>query len=446
MSEERLRAALREIVNAAPVRPDPAAAMTSARRVTGPRQGWLIPTLAATAVILTILALATVYRADTRFPVVGTDSGPSLPDRFPAFSFVQGTTDGRFGRAIALYINGSGHEDFIFAQLILASADDDRYRRLPVPDRGNNYVPRALLSPDGTKVAIGGDGSITVLDLHTGTSTQYPADAAADLTLHAFSADGRRLAYTTPPEHGAGGSLFILDLSNGISARISQRPVKIAAFSPDGGYVAFQEEDIHAYDSLHAEIEICRFDGTSIRSITVPPRTQLAGAQAWSPDGTLLVAVATGPDRQDGPISYTGDRSYVFFDVTGTAQTPAPIPANDLTPRAFGDPVLGWRTPTSMLVSSGDVDGTTSNLIIEVDITNGSHHILSRFSVGARDDLAVGDVQFATALIPEATIRHSTNPNRGSWPTWAIVTAIACLAPAVFGIVLWWTRRIKRRG
>ena len=155
------------------------------------------PSLAAVAVLVTILAVVMV-RVPTGVEQPGASNGPTLPDRFPAFSFVQGETDGRFGRAIALYVNGSGHEDFTFSQLIIAGADSDTYRELEVPEypNGGGEV-RARLSPDGTKVAIGGDG-ITMLDLTTGNRKHHSVTTAPTSRCHSRSRQTAGMSPTSP--------------------------------------------------------------------------------------------------------------------------------------------------------------------------------------------------------------------------------------------------------
>jgi hypothetical protein len=168
----------------------------------------------------------------------------------------------------------------------------------------------------------------------------------------------------------------------------------------------------------------------------LPDSTELAGPQAWTPDGRFLVTVHTGP----------GESSYVFQPVDASeTSVPQPIPAGNLLPRAWGDAVLGWRTPTKMLVSAGDVNGTTSNLIVEVDIAGGAQRVLSRFRVGANDDLAVGDVQLASALLPEMGKRSGDSPNRGPMPTWMMVTLVLSFVPATLTVLLGRWRRSRRR-
>ncbi len=98
-----------------------------------------------------------------------------------------------------------------------------------------------------------------------------------------------------------------------------------------------------------------------------------------------------------------------------------------------------------MLLSTGDVDGTTSNLIVELNLTDRTHRTVSRFDVASRDDLAVGDVQLAAALLASATVRPDSPADRGMWPKWAIITTIACLTPLALAVTYLTLRRRHRR-
>ncbi len=433
MSEQRIRDALREIAGSVPVRPDPSAAMVT--NSPGTRKSWLVPVMAAAAVVL-ILAVGLVsWPGGGQQPAAGGE--PTLPDRFPAFSFVQGETGGKFGRAIAAYFNGSGHEDFTFGQLILASAEGDRYREIEVPEVDSGLVDTRL-SASGTKLVIGGT-SMALVDLLTGARREYPGAAGRYVKPLAISPDERLVAYTVAESRGSQGILALLDLSTGQRTQVGTKDVSVAAFSPDGTEIAFDE----GYPDRD-ELLIARLDGTIARRIVTPPRSSLAGANSWSPDGKWLVVISREPDRYEGQSIWAGDPSYVFLDAAGKAgQGPAPVPAKGIVPGAWGDAVLGWRSPTSMLVSGGDVDGTTSNLIVEVNVLTGSRAIVSRFAVGQRDDLAVGDVQLAAGLLDGMSIRHSTSPDRGIWPAWAIVSTLVCLAPFVVAVILWWRKRSR---
>ncbi|MGY0237059.1 TolB family protein [Longispora urticae] len=436
MSESRITAALREFAETAPAHPDVTAVMTRPAR-----RSWLVPTLAAAAVVLVLALVVLVPVRGGQRPAAG--EGPSLPARFPAYSFLQGAMTGPFGRAIAVYSNGTGHEDFTYAQQIVAGADRDVYRELDVPTGPTDGGVHLRLFPDGRRIVFasaGPSGELILLDLTTGKSTEIPARAGAYVRPLAVSPDGRHVAYCVDGQYrGAPGPLYLLDLATGISTALSSTDVETAAFSPDGTRLAIQDTAGYAVPP----VRIIRLDSRLERTVEPPPDarwSRLAGPEAWSPDGRFLV----------NQTMMTGDvLTYQFTDATGTgAAVPTAIRAEDLFPRASGDAVLGWRSPTRMLVSGGDVDGTTSNLISEVDVTTGGHHVVSRFEVGARDDLAVLDVQLATGLLADVTVRPGGDPDRGPWPTWAVVTSLLCASPFVVAGVLWWwlrTRRARRR-
>jgi len=425
MVEDRIRAALREIVTASPV---PFEERKPARR-------WPVVALAgiAVAAIVAVVALLPVWTGGGSRPVAAGGQ-PTLPEHFPAYAFGQGVLDGPFGRAIAMYHNGTGHEDWSFSQVIVAGADQNKYRRVPVPPVQRNGGIYARLTPDGTKVVVGAArGMITVIDLMTGGRKDYPTTTALFTAPRAVSADGRQVAFVAYPEYPEEGALYVLDLKSGQVSQPVGSDVRQVAFSP-GGMLAYQ---------IGQTVRVVESPGTVKYEFAVEGETVLAGPRSWTPDGRFLVTVHTGPDRIEGDIIHQGEQSYVFHPLdASTTPVPQPIPADDLRPRSWGDYVLGWRTPTVMLVSGGDVNGTTSNLIQEVDITSGSHRIISRFRVGPNDDLAVGDIQLATGLLAEMDMRSGGNPDRGPWPTWLIVTILLSFLPVTLTILV---TRLRRR-
>src|SRR5688500_468056 len=111
MVEDRIRAALREIVTSGQTWERPA-----------PRR-WPTAAMAglAVAAIVAVVALLPAWSGGTPRSVAAGGQ-PTLPEIFPAYSFSQGVMAGPFGRAIAMYHNGTGHEDFSFSQVIVAGA------------------------------------------------------------------------------------------------------------------------------------------------------------------------------------------------------------------------------------------------------------------------------------------------------------------------------------
>lgn len=417
MTEQRIRAALAEIVEADRV---PVEASK--------RKKWPSAVLAAAAVvaILAVVALTPLWPGRDRSPVTGADGRPSLPEHFPSYSWVQGRLDGPFGRAVALYRNGTGHEDWGFWQLIVVGADRNALRRIDVPTDGNGMQSPALLSPDGTKVVIGDPRTmIRVIDLMTGNVRHYPIPQRGMATGPlAISPDGRRVVFIAYPFMNGEGSVHLIDLDTGeVSVEIGRDVIR-AAFSPDGARLALQSI---------GKVRLLRSDTTVQREISVAEETLLAGAQAWSPDGRHLLT-----------IHY--HRGYEAIAVDGGADVRFEIPLDRL-PGCWGDAVLGWRSNTAVLLSDGDNRGTTSNLISEVDLaTGGEPRVLSRFDVASRDDLAVCDVRLAAALVPELVTRSGSHPDRGMWPWWAIITSgVLIIMPVLISLAVWSFRRRRPR-
>ncbi|HEX6686734.1 MAG TPA: hypothetical protein VF062_28475 [Candidatus Limnocylindrales bacterium] len=417
-TEQRIRAALAEIVEADWV---PVEAIN-------PRK-WPSAVLAAAAVaaIVAVIALTPLWPGKDGTPVAGADGRPSLPERLPSYSWVQGSLDGPFGRAIALYNNGTGHEDWGFWQVIVAGADRDSVRRIDAAMlEGYPSDLARRLSPDGTKVAIGGeDDRIRILDLITGATRAFPVPHGMTTAPLAISPDGRRLAFASFPEIASEGTLYLLDLDSGVVSSPLGPVSGAAAFSPDGTRLA-----VHTWTVRGYTISVIGLDGELRWRQPVEESTQLS-ANSWSPDGKFLVTM-----------HYS--RGYRVLDAENGWEARIAIPA-DVLPGCGGEAVLGWRSPTVVLLSDGDVSGTSSNLITEVDLANEQTRVLSRFDVGKLDDLAVCGVQLATALVPEMVTRPGSDPDRGTWPLWAVITAGVASVLVLLPAALWMFRRRRTR-
>jgi WD40 repeat protein len=154
------------------------------------------------------------------------------------------------------------------------------------------FLEDALLSPDGTQLAISGAEDVLVLDLSTGGWRTYPVLPDGDVSTLAWSADGRQLACAVD------GELAIVELPDG---RV--RPVDLegeeagaAAFSPDATRLAVDLDDGVGLVVLGPEVELV--------PLSVEPDEELSGHAAWSPDGRFLVVeevrdVVGEPDEEE---------------------------------------------------------------------------------------------------------------------------------------------------
>src|SRR4029453_16828616 len=109
-----------------------------------------------------------------------------------------------------------------------------------------------------------------------------------DIGVHAFSPDGRSISWSTveyPMESYVG--LNLLNLATGKSRRLFAEPFWAAAFSPDGQQIAVQ-----AASRLD---QIVILDRSGRETTTFDVKGTLAGANAWSPDGRLLVTIEGAP-------------------------------------------------------------------------------------------------------------------------------------------------------
>jgi hypothetical protein len=375
---------------------------------------------------------------------------PGLPDRLAGYSSLTSTVSkSPPGRAIALYGYGNG-ELFDMFQSLVVGADSNAYRILDaMQERGR---PSALLAPDGTAVLLGDDrgatGDLLLVDLSTGRRRSIPLGGPVGVRLLAWSADGRYVAYSAAPlpapdgngdfvEHAVArtGTLRLLDLSTGRSSEVpAAKPAWTAAFAPDGRRLAVQ---------IGQEAHLLDLEGRESGRVSIPAGRELAANVGWSPDGRFLATVPWA--AEDGPAGgSTSHDTFLWraddlgFVPVGGGSPPAPV-GNIVR-------LLGWRSAGTVVVAATNGSGQLS--LVEVPLDGGGRRTLTRFDTGRTCELGlqhcqVFDLQLATGLLPEVTVRHAGRPQRGPWPV--ALTAGVAVAGAGVALLLWRVTRAARR-
>ena len=277
-----LKDALREAADQAPTYPVVEAAIARGRRR---RRA---SALTGAVSVLAVIALGTGLVA----PLVGHHDAPvaepplaqvSLPERIgPPGWFVDDVGDAP-GPASLIFSAGSG--------VISVGAAADSYHRVDAP--GTDAGRDALLSPDGSRIAIADGVVVRVVDLRTGGTRTYtsPEPAASSYRPAAWLPDGHGLIVLTwipaqdPTTQGISKRLGVLDLTTGALDTFADGtyPIAVAGFavavSPDGGRIAYQYEDF-----------VTVFDRPTRAKtrFTVESDGILAGKGAWTPDGRSL--------------------------------------------------------------------------------------------------------------------------------------------------------------
>jgi Tol biopolymer transport system component len=428
--ERRVRAGLREYVDAAPVTPPPpfAAAAAADRPRPGRARRIGLPLLAAAAVIaaMTLVPLALPMRDAAPDPAGG--DRPSLPNRFAPFSPL--TADlhrAPISRAVAIYLerNDALEDWYMSWHVLLLDADGDRYRRLAEASTGVDGDVRDQgwhLSPDGRSLAYfhltpSVPPRWVVLDLASGAERPFPRDLGPVDGMLAWSDDGGRIAYSASSDGERPGGYGIWDLSTGrVSAIEGVEWTQEASFSPDGRRLAVR---------VGSEILIIDEGGWVARRLPLDDRDILAGPAAWSPDGTRVAVVRLYGSREVTPLP--SPLALRLLPVDGDGADPAQV---SLQPY---DVPQGWRGTASFVVWD-------RARVVEISVATGARTPL------AETNGEIADLQMAAGLLGDLVVREPGDVDRGPWPTWArVLVGLALTAVGLVALVLVLAVRHLRR-
>lgn len=379
--------------------------------------------------------------------------GAAVPRQLADYSHLTGdVSDSPPGPAVALYQHGWGVELLDFPQAVVLGAGGDVYRRVDVAeDRAGGETQGdpapMLLSPDGTRVAVGdhdanGDRpDVVVVDLVTGATTTHLLPTGRSVIPVAWSSDSTTLAHLlspapTNPHSGERitGEVGLLDLTDDTTDVLPDGEATAVAFSPDGAELA---------------VEWSGADGVRLSVVDLASGSQrdleadgvLAGPTAWSPDGRLLALTTTRPSGApvgvDDPGIPTG---LSFVDASGGGlDVPAPLPL----PLSGPGRILGWSGSDEvvMLLNVEGYDpccGAESYTLSTIALDGTQPRTL--MTVSDIWSYGVGRFQLASATVDDLRVVSPADVDRGPWPLpWRVFAAI------LLGLVASFLARIALR-
>jgi hypothetical protein len=386
--------------------------------------------------------------------------GAGVPSRLAGYSHLTGrVSDSPPGPAVALYQHGYGVEFLDFPQAVVLGASGDTYRRVDeAEDRAGQETQGdpapMLLSPDGTKIAVGDHvtdkSDVVIVDLRTGDTSSHALSEGRSVVPVAWSRDGQRLAHLlttgpTSPHRGEPivGDVGVLDVQTGKTTMLRQaRKVRTAAFSPDGTQLAVQQ-DVATGEQL-ALVDIDTDD--TIRVLVT--EGELAGPASWSPDGKLLATTTVRPlTPVRGIRTPTAPTGLEFVDPTGRD---GPVPEPLKLPLTPDGRVLGWSSTYQVLaltVPPGQDDGfhggPDTYELSSVPLDGTEPRALMQIS--GLQSFGVNRFQLADATVDELQVVTPTAVDRGPLPLPARGTAAVATGLFVWRVTRRAERRIQRR-
>lgn len=290
-----------------------------------------------------------------------------VPEQLAAYSLFTGNVSSSPpGPAVALYQHGYGVELLDIPQAVVLGAGGDAYRRVDAAEDRAGAETQGdpapmLLSPDGTKVAVGDHDTdrpdVVVVDLLTGDTTTHPLPTGRSVLPVAWSRDGSTLAHLlssapTDPYTGEriAGQVGLLDLDDDTADVLPDTDVTAVAFSPDGSELAVEQADT---DSV-AEPRLRVVSLASGAERDLEADGVLAGPAAWSPDGRLIATTTLEPSGAPVGVPDPGRPTGLsFVDPSGEGSE---VPPRLDLPLAGPGRVLGW-TGAGEVVTLLDVEG-----------------------------------------------------------------------------------------
>lgn len=289
--------------------------------------GRLAKTAALTALLPVLIFFSLTGTETVQWHPVGGSStppeqgAPTLPVQVGAPSpWTADAASAPIGAASVVYSANHWYQEGADWLVGLVGRSDDTYR---VAEWVGAAGMASVLSPDGSRLAFHGG----IADLSTGNVADWGPqwDKSFTMDAQAWSPDGSTVAVLASQWNNSGvgndkTKLYLFDAATRTPrevAELKQIEAMVgwtAAFSPDGGRLAYQDGDRLSILTLA--------DGTTTE-VPLPAGARLAGKGAWTRDGrNLLVVSGAECDCGDYPMRWTVTTiSAVDGTATGTAYT-----------------------------------------------------------------------------------------------------------------------------
>jgi len=253
---------------------------------------------------------------------------------------------------------------------VVSVAEDGRAAPLstiPLEDieDSRQAIPCAIWAPDGRWAALGGGGSVWVVDTETAEVRQLPVYDATDLEWRPGT-DQLGITGRAEPNHSVGGNnpISIYTVSTGEIRTIDGVEAAEFTWSPDGTTIAYTQAVPEPGDT-RSGISLVDADGTNRRTLTTDDWVEQGIGPVWSPRGDQIVYQRERADCTD-PACY--ERSEVILvtatdddpeNLIGTERFIPPIP-NDFYGESGLDPQwwyansVTWSPDGTQLLYSGN--------------------------------------------------------------------------------------------
>lgn len=386
----------------------------------------ILPALIAGATGFVAVALSTAVAPWT----VASSGTVAFPAEVATYSWF--TAHGDLGMpATMIYQNGIGVEFMDFPQGVALGADGSTYRRVESAEQRSAPTdqgdPAAMvLSADGTFAVIAGPnrhGNVVVRSLVDGATREVPIGAGRSAVPLSIASDGDHVLvllgegelsrYTDPQRNG---TLALLELSTGDLLEYPLAAVTTAALAADGSrLVAQTAEGAVMMDAA----------GRGIRELPAELDGQAFGDDAWSPDGTRVVAVVHDTLWVDAPAgrTLTASATLQVSDLETGATTELPLDGVEYAA------ALGWRDDDTIVVQSYAPDNSAE--FQWVDAATGAAQTFSIYRSGFTG-ASIGSADLARDLVREWVVEDASSDHR-----WWFGIVVGIAVGAGVGLVAW---------